>query len=160
LHTQLEFRLTVPSEGEDPMADFDPEAFTRALIADMRANHGEVTSGPMAGRPLLLLTTIGARTGQPRQAILTYTKDGDRIVVAATKSGAPTNPDWYHNLLANPIVDVEAGGEAFKARATVQDGGEHDRLWDNHVAARPEFADYPEKSGRVIPVITLERIDS
>jgi deazaflavin-dependent oxidoreductase (nitroreductase family) len=142
------------------MADFDPEAFTRAIVADMRANHGEVTSGPLAGRPLLLLTTVGAKSGLPRQAILTYTKDGDRLVVAGSKSGAPTNPDWYHNLIANPTVEVEAGGEAFKARATVQEGSEHDRLWENHVAARPEFAEYPEKSGRVIPMITLERIDS
>jgi deazaflavin-dependent oxidoreductase (nitroreductase family) len=140
------------------MTDWDPEAFTRALIADMRANKGEVTTGPMAGRPLLLLTTTGARTGQQRQAILTYTRDGDRWVVAATKSGAPTNPAWYHNLRANPIVDVEARGERFKARATETDPVDRERLWAKHVEARPEFAEYPEKSGRIIPVITLERI--
>jgi deazaflavin-dependent oxidoreductase (nitroreductase family) len=139
--------------------DFDYAAFTRGLIADIRA-HGEVTTGPMAGRPLLILTTTGAKSGTPRVAVLTYTKDGDRLSVAASKSGAPTNPDWYHNLIANPIVQVEAGGEAFKARATVQEGAERDRLWANHVAARPEFAEYPEKSGRVIPMITLERLGS
>jgi deazaflavin-dependent oxidoreductase (nitroreductase family) len=142
------------------MADFDPAAFTRALIADMREHHGEVTSGPMAGRPIMLLTSTGAKSGLPRQAIVTYTKDGDRFVIAASKGGAPTPPQWYHNLIANPVVDAEAGGEAFKARATVQEGSEHDRLWDAHVAARPEFAEYPEKSGRVIPVITLERIQN
>lgn len=141
------------------MPDFDPAAFTQGLIADLRAN-GEVTSGPMAGRPLLILTTTGAKSGQTREAVLTYTRDGDRLCIAGSKSGAPTNPDWYHNLLVNPIVQVEAGGESFKARATVQDGAEHDRLWDNHVAARPEFAEYPEKSGRVIPMITLERVGS
>jgi deazaflavin-dependent oxidoreductase (nitroreductase family) len=141
------------------MPDFDYGAFTRGLMADLRA-HGEVTSGPMAGRPLLILTTTGAKSGTSREAVLTYTKDGDRLCVAASKSGAPTNPDWYHNLIANPVVQVEAGGEVFKARATVQEGAEHDRLWDNHVAARPEFAEYPEKSGRVIPMITLERLRS
>jgi deazaflavin-dependent oxidoreductase (nitroreductase family) len=141
------------------MPDFDYAAFTQGLMADLRA-HGEVTSGPMAGRPLLILTTTGAKSGKPREAVLTYTKDGDRLSVAASKSGAPTNPDWYHNLIANPIAQVEAGGEAFKARATVQEGAEHDRLWANHVAARPEFAEYPEKSGRVIPMITLERLGS
>jgi deazaflavin-dependent oxidoreductase (nitroreductase family) len=140
------------------MADFDPAAFTRALIADMREHHGEVTSGPMAGRPILLLTSTGAKSGLPRQAIVTYTKDGDRLVIAASKSGAPTNPDWYHNLIANPVADIEAGGESFRARATVQEGAERERLWDQHVAARPEFAEYPAKSGRLIPVLTLERL--
>jgi deazaflavin-dependent oxidoreductase (nitroreductase family) len=142
------------------MPDFDPAAFTQGLINGLRANNGQVTSGPMAGRPLLILTTTGARSGLSRESILTYTKDGDRLVVAASKSGAPTNPDWYHNLIAHPIVQVEAGGETFKARATVQEGAERDRLWANHVAARPEFAEYPKKSGRVIPMITLERLSS
>ena len=141
------------------MTESDYAAFTQGLMADLRA-HGEVTSGPMAGRPLLILTTTGVKSGKPREAVLTYTKDGDRLCVAASKSGAPTNPNWYHNLIANPIVQVEAGGEAFKARATVQEGAEHDRLWNNHVAARPEFAEYPEKSGRVIPMIMLERLGS
>ena len=141
------------------MPDFDPAAFTQGLMADIRAN-GEVTTGPMAGRPLLILTTTGAKSGRSREAVLTYTKDGDRLCIAGSKSGAPTNPNWYHNLIANPIVNVETGGEAFKARATVQEGSEHDRLWDNHVAARPEFAEYPKKSGRVIPMITLERLGS
>jgi deazaflavin-dependent oxidoreductase (nitroreductase family) len=142
------------------MPDFDPAAFTQGLINGLRANNGQVTSGPMAGRPLLILTTTGARSGLSRESILTYTEDGDRLVVAASKSGAPTNPDWYHNLIAQPIVQVEAGGETFKARGTVQEGAERDRLWANHVAARPEFAEYPKKSGRVIPMITLERLSS
>ena len=142
------------------MPDFDPAAFTQGLLASLRANQGVIASGPMAGRPLLILTTTGARSGEPREAILTYTKDGERFVVAASKSGAPTNPDWYHNLLADPVAQVEAGGESFKAKATIQEGAERDRLWANHVAARPEFAEYPKKSGRVIPMITLERLTS
>ena len=141
------------------MADWDPEAFTRGLIEDMRAHGGEITSGPMAGRPLLLLTTKGAKSGEERSAIVTYTRDGDKYVVAASKSGAPENPAWYHNILADPMVTVEAEGRASKARATVVDDPERRRLWDRHVEARPEFAEYPEKSGRIIPVITLERID-
>jgi deazaflavin-dependent oxidoreductase (nitroreductase family) len=140
------------------MADWDPEAFTRALIADMRAHGGQVTSGPMAGRPLLLLTTTGAKSGASRRAILTYTRDGDRYVVAGTASGAPKDPAWVHNLKSNPTVDVEAGGESFKARAEVVDDEERVRLWDRHVAERPEFAAYPETAGRIIPVIALERI--
>ena len=142
------------------MPDFDPAEFTKALVADMRAHNGEVTSGPMAGRPILLLTTTGAKTGEPREAILTYSTDGDHLVVCASKGGAPEPPAWYHNLLANPIVKVEAGGQVFTAKAEEQGGAEHDRLWANHVAARPEFAEYPEKSGRSIPTITLERIAS
>jgi deazaflavin-dependent oxidoreductase (nitroreductase family) len=142
------------------MAAWDPHAFAKTVIADMRAHNGEVTTGPMAGRPMLALRTKGAKTGEEREAILTYSKDGDRFVVAGSAGGSPTAPSWYHNLLANPIVEVEAGGEVFKARATDRKGAEHDRLWANHVAARPEFADYPEQSGREIPTITLERIDS
>ncbi len=141
------------------MPDFDPAAFTQGLMADLRAN-GEVTTGPMAGRPLLILTTTGAKSGKSREAVVTYTKDGHRLCIAGSKSGVPTNPNRYHNLVANPNVKVETGGEAFKARATVQEGSERDRLWDNHVAARPEFAEYPKKSGRVIPMITLDRLGS
>jgi deazaflavin-dependent oxidoreductase (nitroreductase family) len=137
----------------------DYEAFTQKLIADMRSHGGQITTGPMAGRPLMLLTTRGARTGQDRTAIVTYTRDGDRYVIAASKSGAPTNPDWFHNLRAKPEVTVEAGGDTFNARATVATGAERDRLWEQHAAERPEFRDYPKMTDRVIPVILLDRID-
>jgi deazaflavin-dependent oxidoreductase (nitroreductase family) len=128
------------------------------LIATLRANGGAVPEGPMAGRPLLILTTKGAKTGQPREAVLTFTRDDDRYVVAASAAGAPTDPDWFHNLQANPAVQVEAGGETFSATATVAPPPERERLWAHHVAERPEFADYPEKSGRTIPVVSLQRI--
>jgi deazaflavin-dependent oxidoreductase (nitroreductase family) len=137
----------------------DYEAFTQKLIADMRSHGGQITTGPMAGRPLMLLTTRGAKTGLERTAIVTYTRDGDRYVVAASKSGAPTNPAWFHNLRANPEVTVEAGGETFNARATVATKAERDRLWEQHAAERPEFREYPSKTDRVIPVILLDRID-
>jgi deazaflavin-dependent oxidoreductase (nitroreductase family) len=137
----------------------DYEMFTRMLVEDMRAHGGQVTTGPMAGRPLMLLTTTGAKTGQQRAAIVTYTRDGDRYIIAASKSGAPTNPAWFHNLLANPEASVEAGGETFKARATVTEGAERDRLWNQHAEERPEFRDYPSRTSRVIPVLVLDRID-
>ena len=135
----------------------DYEAYTRNLKQDIRTN-GRPTEGPMAGRPLMILTTAGARTGEPREALVTYTRDGDRYVIAASKSGAPTNPHWYHNILANPLVTVETDGEKFQARATVASGDERTRLWDQHAEQRPEFRDYPTKTNRLIPVITLERI--
>ncbi|HKB28985.1 MAG TPA: nitroreductase/quinone reductase family protein [Candidatus Limnocylindrales bacterium] len=130
------------------------------LIAELRANHGEVAAGPMAGRNLLVLTSTGARSGEPRESVLTYSRDGDKYVVCATAGGAPVAPGWFHNLVANPVARVEAKGKAFQIRATVTDEPEQTRLWDAHVAERPEFAGYPEQSGRVIPVITLEPIAS
>ena len=136
----------------------DYEAYQRNLIADLRAHNGQVTQGPMAGRPLMLLTTKGAKSGEPRLAIVTFSRDGDRYVICATKSGAPTNPHWYHNLVANPIVTVEVGGEVFDARATETDGDERQRLWDRHADERPEFRDYPNKTTRKIPVILLDRL--
>ncbi len=135
----------------------DYAAFQRALIADIR-EHGGPTSGPMAGRPLMVLTTTGARSGEPRSAVVTYTRDGDRYVVAASKGGAPTNPAWYHNLRGTPEATVETGGEAFRVRATEVRGTERDRLWEQHATERPEFRDYPTKTTRVIPVLVLERI--
>jgi deazaflavin-dependent oxidoreductase (nitroreductase family) len=143
------------------MTDSDPRAafaeMTKALITDYRA-HGEVTAGPFAGRPVLLLTTTGARSGRPRLAPLVYTRDGDRYVVAASKGGAPTNPAWFANLVANPLVSVEVGEETFEARASVPAGEERDRLWAAQVAEHPNFADYQRRTSRVIPVVVLERL--
>ncbi len=133
--------------------------FTQMLIDDLRSHGGQVTTGPMAGRPLMILTTKGAKTGEDRVAVVTYTRDGDRYVIAASKSGAPTNPDWFHNLQANPEVGVEAGGESFTAHATVASGDERDRLWEQHADERPEFREYPKITDRVIPMIVLERIE-
>jgi deazaflavin-dependent oxidoreductase (nitroreductase family) len=136
----------------------DYEAFTRNLKAELRTNDGVVKSGPMAGRPLMILTTSGAKSGEPREAVITYTREGDKYVIAASKSGAPSNPHWYHNLLAHPEATVEAGGEKFQARATEVTGEERNRLYDQHAEQRPEFKDYPANTPRVIPVFTLERI--
>lgn len=137
---------------------WDYEAFTRALKADIR-EHGKPTSGPMAGAPLMVLTTTGAKTGQPRESVVTYTRDGDAYVVAASKSGAPENPHWFGNLVAHPTVKVEAEGRTFEALASVTKGPDRDLLWDRHVAARPEFGEYPAKTGgRIIPMIRLKPV--
>jgi deazaflavin-dependent oxidoreductase (nitroreductase family) len=131
-----------------------PYNYNQTVIDTYRANGGNV-QGP---NPLLLLTTTGRKSGQPRTNPLAYSTDGDRLVVAATKGGAPTNPDWYLNLLANPIATVELGTERFQARATVADEGERERLYARHAELMPMFAEYPEKTTRTIPVVLLERI--
>jgi deazaflavin-dependent oxidoreductase (nitroreductase family) len=137
---------------------FDYEAFQRSLMSDIR-EHGRVTSGPMAGRTLGILTTTGARTGEPRTSIVTWTREDDTYVIAATKSGAPTHPAWYHNLVAHPGATFEAEGATIPVRATVAEGMERQRLWDQHAQEHPEFAGYPDMTDRVIPVIVLERVD-
>ncbi len=141
------------------MTDWDPEAWTRSLIADMREHGGRPSSGPMAGKPLIVLTSRGARTGEPRTAIVTYHKDGDRWAIAASKGGDPQHPLWFHNLEVHPDVTIEVDNETVPVHATVTDGAERDRLWNDHVAALPEFGEYPKKTSRVIPMIVLERAD-
>jgi deazaflavin-dependent oxidoreductase (nitroreductase family) len=112
---------------------------------------------------LLLLTTTGARSGEPRTTPVAYSTDGDRFIILASKGGAPTNPAWYFNLVAHPTVTVELGTgqslERFQARATVAEGQERERLFAHHAGLMPGFADYQEKTTRQIPVIILERID-
>ena len=138
------------------MSDFN---FNQAIIDEFRANAGKV-GGYFEGANLLLLHTTGARSGQPRTNPLVYVKDGDRLVVAATKGGADTNPDWYYNLRANPTVTVEVGTEQFPVRATiVTEEPERSRLYAKMVAHRPGFAEYEQKTRRKIPAILLERIE-
>jgi deazaflavin-dependent oxidoreductase (nitroreductase family) len=131
--------------------------FNQRLIAEFRSNGGKV-NGYFANTPLLLLTTTGAKSGQPRITPLAYTTDGDRLIIIASKGGAPTNPAWYHNLLAHPITTVEVGQERFQARAVVTEGAERDRLYTQMAEKMPGFAEYQNKTTRTIPVITLERI--
>jgi hypothetical protein len=106
--------------------------FNAKVIEEFRANGGKV-GGQFEGAPLLLLTTTGAKTG------------------------APTNPDWFHNLVAHPEVTVEVGAERFTADASVVEGEERDRIYAAHAAANPGFAEYQEKTDRVIPVVALDR---
>jgi deazaflavin-dependent oxidoreductase (nitroreductase family) len=130
--------------------------FNQNLIAEFRANNGKVT-GTFEGRPLVLLTTIGAKSGEPRTMPLVYTTDGGNLVVIASKGGAPTNPDWYRNIVANPKVTVELPGETYEARARITEGEERQRLYDAQAALMPAFAEYQEKTTRQIPVVVLER---
>jgi deazaflavin-dependent oxidoreductase (nitroreductase family) len=132
--------------------------WTKALMADLRSTGG-VSSGPLAGKPHLIMTSTGARTGEPREAVLSFVRDGEKFVVAGTAGGSPTDPAWVHNVTANPDVKVEAQLRTFHARAhVVTDDVTYRRLWDALVESRPDFAAYPAKSGRKIPVITLEPI--
>ena len=109
---------------------------------------------------MLLLTTTGARSGQPRVAPLAFTRSGEHYVVIASKGGSPSHPDWYHNLVSNPTVTVEVGGETFRARARVAEGDEHDILFEAQAREMPNFADYQQKTSRKIPVVVLERLNA
>jgi deazaflavin-dependent oxidoreductase (nitroreductase family) len=139
------------------MTDFDPDAWTRNMIADLRANNGTPSSGPLVGRPLAIMTTKGAKTGQDRTAIVTYHRNGDAFVIAATKGGAQEHSAWYHNLVAHPEATFEAANATFPVIARATTGDERQRLYDEHARLYPEFAAYPSKTSRVIPVFVLER---
>ena len=128
------------------------------LIADYRAN-GKATKGPFVGRPVLILTTTGAKSGGAHTIPLVFTTEGDDYVVVASKGGAPTSPDWFHNLMANPTVTVELGKEKFQAHATpASPDSERERLYEAHATVHPGFRDYLKKTTRKIPVVRLKRI--
>jgi len=146
------------SEDEQNEETMDYNAFNRQLIEEFRANGGKV-GGMFAGAPLLLLTTTGAKSGQQRVAPLAYTTDNGRLVVIASKGGAPTHPDWFHNLRANPEASVEVGAETYPVRATIPEGAERQRLFDQMAGQMPNFAEYQRNTTRKIPVVVLERAD-
>jgi deazaflavin-dependent oxidoreductase (nitroreductase family) len=130
--------------------------YNRRLIEEFRANGGKV-GGMWEGTPLLLLTTIGAKSGQRRTTPMGYMPEGDRQIVFASSGGTTTHPDWYHNLVAHPQVTIEVGTETFDAIAVVEGDEERDRLWTKGVALYPSLAEYQEKVTRQIPVIALSR---
>ena len=134
-----------------------PNNWNQTIIDEFRANSGNV-GGAFAGKTLLILHTIGAKSGQEHINPVAYVRDGDRIVIIASKGGAPTNPDWYYNILANPRVTVEVGTEQFQAQAAVASEPERTRLYNKMVEMMPGFAEYQQKTTRVIPVITLTRV--
>ncbi len=125
------------------------------VIAQFREHAGEVTSGYYEGVPLILLHTVGARSGEERVHPLTYDVDGDRLFVVASRGGDDRNPDWFHNVVANPEVVVERGPDRFAMRATVADEPERTRLFEQRAAWRPVFREYEAKTERVIPVVVL-----
>jgi deazaflavin-dependent oxidoreductase (nitroreductase family) len=127
-----------------------------SVIEEFRSSKG-FTDGSAPGRPLLLLTTQGRKSGLLRTNPLMYLLDGDRWIVFASKARAPNNPDWYHNLVANSTVTLEVGGEKFEAEATVVTGTERDQLYARQAGLFPFFAEYERKTTRNIPVVALAR---
>jgi deazaflavin-dependent oxidoreductase (nitroreductase family) len=130
----------------------DPVEVNRRVVEEYRANQGRL--GPPFRGPshMLLLTTTGARSGEPRTAPMMYVRDGDRLVVFASNMGAPTHPAWYRNLVAHPEATVEVGGDAFPVRAETARGAERARLWTLF-----PFPEHQERAGREIPVVVLRR---
>ena len=146
------------SEGRDketPVSASNP--WNAKVVEEFRANAGKV-GGRFANANLLLLHTTGAKSGLPRLAPLAYLADGARLIVIASKGGAPRSPDWYYNLVANPNVRVEVGTEQFQAQATVAQEPERTKLFDQMAAGIPAFATYKQKAApRIIPVGILTR---
>ena len=135
----------------------DRHDWNRQTIEEFRANKGKV-GGFWEGKPLLLITTTGAKSSQHRTTPTMYMRDGDRMLIFASKGGAPTHPAWYHNLVAHPQVTVEVGTETYEATATVLQGAERDRFYDRQAQLYPQFGEYQTRTNRKIPVIALERI--
>jgi deazaflavin-dependent oxidoreductase (nitroreductase family) len=133
----------------------DRNDWNRQTIEAFRANGGKV-GGVWEGKPLLLLTTAGAKSGKTRTNPLMYLREGNHLYIFASKGGAPTNPDWYHNLLAHPDVTVEVGNEKFNAIAKPVTGEERDKIYAKWEKMYPQFREYQEKTSRKIPVIELE----
>jgi deazaflavin-dependent oxidoreductase (nitroreductase family) len=131
--------------------------WNRQVIDEFRANGGRVAQ--FEGRPLLLLHHWGAKTGTERVNPLVYQPLGDDFAVFGSKAGADTNPDWYHNLRANPDTKVEVGGETVPVRARVAEGEERDRIWEQQKRDNPNFAEYETLTSRPIPVVILERVE-
>ena len=130
--------------------------FNRPITEEFHANGGKV-GGPIKGVPLLLLTTTGAKSGKQRINLLAFTTDGERLVIVASHNGAPTHPDWYHNIVAHPDVTVEVGTDTFAARATVVVDAERDALFANMAAMMSIYAEHQAQVTRTIPVVVLTR---
>lgn len=135
------------------------DEMNRTVIDEFRANGGKA-GGIFEGKPLVLLHHIGAKSGTERIAPLVYLPDNGHVYIFASKGGADTNPDWYHNLVANPEVTVEIGTETYTATARVLDGAERDEVYARQVEAEPQFGEYQAKTERVIPVVELVRASS
>lgn len=134
----------------------DQNAYNRQLIEDFRASRSKEAK-PLDGRPLLLLTTTGARSNQSRTTPLMYIPDGERLLIIASNAGAPKHPDWYHNLVAHPRVSVEVGNESYEATADVIEGPERESLWKRIIELYPFFVEHQGKITRQIPIVALER---
>ncbi|MFF7180789.1 nitroreductase/quinone reductase family protein [Streptomyces sp. NPDC008121] len=133
-------------------------SFNESVIAEFRANQGKV-GGYFEGSDLLLLTTTGARSGEERTTPLGYVPHGDALLVVGSNLGGPKHPDWYHNVLANPLVQVEIGADSFEAVAVPAEGADRDRLFAHVVASQPGYAEYQKNTSRVLPVVALQKSD-
>ena len=133
----------------------DVNDWNKGIIEEFRANGGKV-GGQFEGAPLLLLHSTGAKSGQARVNPIMYLADGENYVVFASKAGAPTSPDWYHNLIANPRASVEVGEATVNVVAKVAEGDTREQLWSTQKELFPGFADYEAKTTRLIPVVVLE----
>ena len=133
----------------------DMNDWNAKIIEEFRANDG-VVGGPFEGAPLLLLHTTGARSGQERVTPLMYRNEGDAIAVFASKAGAPDNPDWFHNIKADPSVTIEIGTETRQFAARIAQGAERDEVWERQKAEWPQFAEYEANTDPTIPVVLLE----
>jgi deazaflavin-dependent oxidoreductase (nitroreductase family) len=140
------------SAARDPVA---MQEFNQSLIAEFRANGGRV-GGRLTGVPVLLLSTVGAKSGTPRTTPLNFTRDGGRYVIVASKRGAPANPAWYHNLIGRPTATIEVGTERIEVGWRIAQGEERERLFAWFVAQLPMFADYQRRTTRRMPVVVLE----
>ncbi len=134
----------------------NPNDWNKQIIEEFHANAGKV-GGPFEGATLLLLHTIGAKSGQPRINPLVYYSENGRIFIFASKAGAPTNPDWYHNIVAHPDVNVEIGTEEFPVTGVVLGEKERDEIYAKNAVQNPGFAEYEKKTTRKIPVVELVR---
>jgi deazaflavin-dependent oxidoreductase (nitroreductase family) len=134
----------------------DLKDWNTQVIEQFRANGGKV-GGQFEGAPLLLLTTIGAKSGKRRVNPMMYLLEGDRLFVFASKAGAPTNPDWYHNLVAHPDASVEVGPDSYDVTATLLEGAERDRVFAEQARRYPGFGEYQAGTERTIPVVVLDR---
>ena len=132
----------------------DGDSWNDRIIEEFRANGGKV-GGQFEGAPLLLLTTTGAKTGKRHTIPLMYLPYGDRMVVFASKAGADTNPDWYHNVVAHPMATVEVRDKILEATATIETGEFRDQLYEQQSRLYPGFAEYQQKTTRKIPVVSL-----
>jgi deazaflavin-dependent oxidoreductase (nitroreductase family) len=129
--------------------------FNRKVIEEFRANEGRV-GGMFEGAPVLLLTSTGAKSGEQRTTPVVYQPDGARMLIFASKAGAPENPAWFHNLRANPAATVEVGADTLDVEAIVVEGDERERLFRKQAELMPQFADYEQKTTRQIPVVALQ----
>jgi len=140
------------------MASTETNNWNETIIADFHAHGGQITVGRLAGSSMLLMTTIGAKTGEPRTVPVGYHREGDSYIVVGSNAGRDEQPAWLANVRKNPLVTVEVGTEKFQARARITEGAERRRLLDDRIAAVPQFGEYEKKTARELPVLVLDRV--